>query len=229
MSERLTKKQLKQDRFLQTIYTAWAYAQDNVAVVVAGSVGVVALVVLGVRVGGSTIGGTERGNPEAERALSAARTQFLSGRPDAGLAALDDLRSRQGGTRAGKEATYLLANALYESGDYARALQVFQDFLRKPLHDDLMLDGARLAVAACREESGDLAAAAADYLVLWKESANPATRAQAGVAAARCAAAQGQNDRARELYQSVADAYSGSPEGQQAAFRLLEIEHSSAG
>lgn len=219
---RLTKKQLKHDKFLEAIYAAWAYAQDNIGVVIGGAVALIAIVVLGVRVGGSV--GGPHGNPEAERALSAARTQFLTGQGEAATAALEDVRRRYGSSAAGKEATLLLANSLYQAGDYARALTVFQDFLRKPLHDDLTRDNARLAIAACREETGDLAGASEGYREIWDTAFNPALRVQAAMAAARCERAQGQTDRAAALYRSVVADYPESPEADTARFLLLEIE-----
>jgi TolA-binding protein len=222
---RLTKKQLKQDRFLEAVFTAWAYARDNVAIVVGGALALVALIVLGVRVGG-TVAGAPQGDPDAERALSAARMQFLQGQPDAGAAALEEVRQRYGSSPVGREASLLLANSLYEAGQFAQALTVFQEYLRKPLHDDLTRDNARLAIAACREETGDLAGAMQAYED-WGAAANPALRAQAAMSAARCALALGQPDRAAGFYESVAERYPDSPEAETAKFRLLELRGTS--
>lgn len=223
---RLTKKQLKQDRFLEAVFTAWAYARDNMAIVVGGALALIALIVLGVRVGG-TVAGAPQGDPEAERALSAARMQFLQGQPDAGAAALEQVRQRYGSSPVGREASLLLANSLYEAGQFAQALTVFQEYLRKPLHDDLTRDNARLAIAACREETGDLPGAMQAYEEVWGTAANPALRAQAAMSAARCALAQGQPDRAADLYESVAERYPDSPEAETAKFRLLELRSAS--
>jgi tetratricopeptide (TPR) repeat protein len=219
---RLTKKQLKQDRFLEAVYQAWGYAQDNVAVVIGGVIALIALVALGVRVGGTVSG--PKGDPEAERALSDARMLFLAGQPDAGVAALEEVRKRHGGSAVGREATLLLANSLYESGQFEPALAVFQEYLRKPLHDDLTRDHARVAIASCREEMGDLAGAQQAYEEIWTTAANPALRVQGAMAAARCARAQSQADREAGFYRSVVETYPDCPEAELARFRLLEIE-----
>jgi len=220
---RLTKKQLKQDRFLEAVYSAWAYAQDNMAVVIGGAIALIAVIALGVRVGGTVAGGP-RGNPDAERALSAARMQFLTGQSDAGAAALEDVRKKYGGSPVGREATLLLANSLYESGQFAQALPVFEDFLKKPLHDDLTRDHARVAIAACREETGDVAGAVQAYREIWNTAKNPALRVQAAMAAARCSETQGNVDQAVSLYQGVADQYPDCPEAETARFRILELQ-----
>jgi TolA-binding protein len=224
VSERLTKKQLKHDQFLEGVYAVWAYAQDHIGVVIAGVAGVIVAVVLGVRVGGSAVGaGSAGGDPEAERALSMARTLFVSGQGETGVAALRELRERHRGSRAAREGTYLLGNALLESGDHAGAIQAFEDFLKEPLHGDLLQGGARLAIAACREESGDLASALEAYTALWKANETDGTRILAALGAGRCAETLGQWDGAAAAYQELADAFPQSPEAEEARYRLLEL------
>ena len=167
--------------------------------------------------------GTPAGNPEAERALSNARNLFMAGQADAGVQALQDLTGRYGDSRAGQEGAYLLANALYENGDFAGAQSAFESFLRDPLHDDLMIDGAKLAIAACKEEAGDLAGAGTSYDALWTSATSAGSRIQAGLGAARCAKARGQSEEAAKYYEQIADDYPNSPEAEDARFRLLEL------
>ncbi|GJM43625.1 MAG: hypothetical protein DHS20C21_04670 [Gemmatimonadota bacterium] len=222
MSERLSKKQLKEDHFLELVQSGLAYARDNVAIVVGGLVVFIAAVVLAVRVGGDASGRTG-GNPEADRALSEARTEFALGRMDTGIAALQAVRSNHGGSRAAKEAAYVLGNAYFESHDWANAQIAFEEFLSKPLYDDLMKDGARLAIAACKEESGDLAGAIADYRAIWDTGTHAGSRIQGAMSAARCSLRQGQPDQARELYQAVVDRHPDSPEAEDAKFELMAL------
>jgi TolA-binding protein len=226
MSERITKKRLKQDKFIDTVNDVLAYAQEHLPIVLLGIAGFVALVALAVRIGGTAAGGGERTRGrdlEAERALADARSSFMSGRLETGRDALEGVRSLHSRSRAAREATYLLGNALYELGDYARAQEVFQDFLKKPAYGDLLQDGARLAIAACKEETGDLSGATAEYRLLWDEGSTPAIRIEAAVAAARCAKAQGQLEEAKSLLQKVVDTYGGSPEAERARFAILQM------
>lgn len=223
MSERLTKRELKEDRFLDLVSKGGAYARDNVAIVVGGLVVFIAAVALAFRVGGSATGNGGPADPEAQQALSAARFEFQSGRLESGVAALESVRSQHGKTNAGREATYILANALFQSGDYARAQATFEEFLKEPLHGDLMRDGARLGVAACKEESGDLAGALTDYRTLATEGAHAGSRVQAAMSGARVARIQGESEEARRLFQQVVDAYPDAPEADDARFELLQL------
>ena len=219
MSERLTKRQLKHDRFLELMQEGMSYARDH-AFVVAGAVIVfIAAVTLAVRVAGTAVG-PRADNPDAQRALAAARTEFAMGRMDAGREALDQVTKSYGSSRAGREATYILANAYYESGDWAKASEAFEAFLRKPLYNDLLMDGAKLGIAACKEESGDLQGAYDAYKALWEGGHHLATRLDAAMAAARCAQGLGHPQDARTLYQAVVDAYPDAPTATEAKFAL---------
>jgi TolA-binding protein len=222
VSERLTKRQLKHDRFLEIVQEVLAYARTHAFVVVAVLAVFVAGVALAVRVAGQATGPRPQ-NPEAERALAAARTEFTLGRMDAGRAALEEVRTRHRNSRAGREATYILANAYFESGDWAQAAANFEQFLRKPLHDDLLHDGARQGLAACKEEAGDLSGALDAYRALWKDARHLATRLDAALSAARCARALGRPDEARTLYQAVLDAYPAAPAAAEARFALASL------
>jgi TolA-binding protein len=224
MSERLTKKQLKRDRFIEIVYTAVNYVRDHVGVAIGGVIALIAIIALGVKIGGSSTG-VQGGNSEAEKALAAAAGEYSLGRSDEGLAALQAVRTEHRGSRAAREATYLLGNAFYESGDYAQAKTMFEDFLKKPLYDDLLADGARFAIAACSEELGDLAGAAEGYGAIWNApKSQPAMRIQAGLAAARCARFQGDKDRAIQIYDTIIEKYPVAPEAAQARFESLLLK-----
>ncbi|MFN8179553.1 MAG: tetratricopeptide repeat protein [bacterium] len=222
MSERLTKRQLKHDQFLEFLQEAAVFARHHAFYVAAGLIVFVAAVALAVRIGGSAAG-PRVDNSGAEKALSEARTQFAMGQMDAGRKALEQLRASHGGARAGREATYILANAYYESGDWAKAADAFRAFLDKPLYKDLMLDGAHMGLAACKEQSGDVAGALEDYKKLWTAALQPGTRIEAALSAARCARALGRPADARAMYQALIDAYPDATPAQDARFGLMTL------
>jgi len=221
MSQRLTRKQLKRDRFIEMATTVGAYVRDNVAVAIGGVVALVAIIALGVKIGGSEAG-NGGGNSEADRALASAAGEYSAGDLDAGVAALQAVRTEHRGSRAAREATYLLGNALFEAGDFSQARTMFEEFLKKPLYDDLLADGARIAVAACREETEDIAGAAADYRALWNApGTQSALRVQAGLAAARCARSLGDMAQALAIYDGIAAKFPLAPEVPQAKFEAM--------
>jgi TolA-binding protein len=222
VSERLTKRQLKHDQFLEFLQEAAVFARAHAFYVAAGLAVFVAAVALAVRIGGSAAG-PRVDNSAAEKSLSEARTEFALGRMDSGRQALEQLRSSHGSSRAGREATYILANAYYESGDWAKAADAFRAFLDKPLYHDLLLDGARMGLAACKEQSGDVPGALEDYKKLWTGALQPGSRIEAALAAARCARALGRAADARALYQALIDAYPDATAAQDAKFGLMTL------
>jgi TolA-binding protein len=219
---RLTRKQLKQDHFIDFVQRAAAYTRENTVVVVIGVLVFVAAVAAAVRIGGQAAGVGE-GDPESARALSAARQQFSVAGLEAGAAALEQVRTEYRRSEAGREATYVLANAYFEMGDWAKAEQTYREFLAKPLHDDLLKDGALLGIAACKREAGDLTGAAEDYRAIWESGTSAGSRIDAALAAARIAREIGQPDEARRLYDAVVSAFPDAPETERARFELLRL------
>jgi tetratricopeptide (TPR) repeat protein len=223
MSERLTRRELKRDQFLEGVLSAVTWARQHLLVAVGAAVVLIAAITLAVRIGGSAAG-TVRVDEKAERALSEARTQFMKSGPTAGLPALEAVRDAHSGSRAAREATLLVANTYFENGDYAKAQATYEDFLKKPLYDDLMIDGAKLGIAACQEEQANLAGATAKYQEIWKSGKTPGTRLQGALGAARTEEAAGNVDRAIQLYQEAIDAYPKAPEAEEARFEKMRLE-----
>jgi TolA-binding protein len=205
------------------VLAALAWARGHLFIAVAAALVVIAAVTLAVRIAGSAAG-TGHVDVKAEKALADARLEFSKGGVAAGTAALEKVREDHSGSRAGREATFLLANTYFETGDYTRALSTYEEFLKRPLHDDLLVDGATTGIAACQEEMGNQEAAAATYLGVWNSGHTPAARLQAALGAARCYEAVGKIDQALQTYQEVIDKFPEAPESDDARFEKLRLE-----
>ena len=223
MSERLTRRELKRDQFLEGVLSGLAWARQHLLAAGAAALVLVAIVTLAVRIGGSAAGVT-RVDEKAEKSLAEARSQFVSGGVPAGVTALEGVRENHRGSRAAREATFLLGNSYFESGDYAKAQATYEEFLKKPLHDDLLVDGAKLGIAASQEEQGNREGAAATYLDVWKTGNTPATRLHGALGAARIHEADGKIDQAIQIYQEAIDAYPEAPEAEDARFEKMRLE-----
>ena len=223
MSERLTRRELKRDQFLEAVMSGISWAREHLLVAGAAALVLVAIVTVAVRIGGSAAG-TVRVDEKAERSLAEARTQFAKSGSAAGITALETVRDSHSGSRAAREATFLLGNSYYEAGEYAKSLAAYEQFLKKPLYDDLIVDGAKLGVAASQEELGNRGAATATYLEIWKSGKTPATRLHAAFGAARNEEADGNIDHAIQIYQEAVDAYPEAPEAEDARFEILRLQ-----
>lgn len=223
MAERLTRKQLKEDRFVDLVAQGVDYARENTVVVVIAAVVFIGAVAAAIQIGGQAAGaGAETDSPGAQ-ALSQARQAFLGGNLEAGASALEQVRADHARSDAGREATYILGNTYLQLGDYTKAEETYREFLAKPLHDDLMVDGAKLGIAAAKEEAGDLSGAAAEYRQVWESGVTPGARIQGAMSSARLLATLGQSAAAKELLQAIVDTYPATPAAEQAEFRLMSL------
>jgi TolA-binding protein len=223
MSERLTRRELKKDQFLEAVLAGVTWAKSHVLVAATIGLVVIMAVTLAVRVAGSSAT-NGRGNPKAERALAEARAAFGTGGLPAGISALESVRSKHGRSAAGREATYLLGNALFEAGEFQKSKEAYEEYLRHPAYGDLMRDGASLGIAGCLEELGDHASAAKAYREIWETGRTPAAKAQAALASARCMNTQGATAEALGMYKDLIAAYPDSPEAAEAQFALQRVE-----
>jgi len=223
MSERLTRRELKRDQFLEAVLSGVAWARQHLLAASAAALVLVAIVTIAVRIGGSAAGVT-RVDEKAEKSLAEARSQFAAGGVPAGMTALESVREKHGGSRAAREATFLLANSYYEAGDYVKAQTMYEEFLKKPLYDDLLVDGAKLGIAASQEEQGNREAAVATYLDIWKSGTTPAARLHGALGAARAYEADGKIDQALKTYQDAIEAYPEAPETEDARFEKMRLE-----
>ncbi|MDP7031627.1 MAG: tetratricopeptide repeat protein [Gemmatimonadota bacterium] len=225
MSDKLTRKQLKEDHFVDAVMTAWAKAQERPIVAVLALVGVIAIVSIGVRVGREATGAASL-NPVAQSALSTARMELAFGRLEEGVESLQAVVQDHPGTEAARESTYLRATALFEAGRFAEAADGFRDFAADPFLDDLLIDGAHLGLAASLEELGDMAAAMEQYLRVWADGKTPATRIDGCLGAARIARSLGDGQRATELLKGLLEAYPNCPEAPVVEYSLAELASS---
>jgi len=223
MSERLTRRELKRDQFLEGVMSGLAWARQHLLVAVGAALVLVAVVTVAVRIGGSAAG-TVGVDEKAERALAEARTQFAKSGSSAGITALEQLREKHSGSRAGREAAFLLGNAYYEAGEYAKSLAAYEQFLKKPIYDDLIVDGAKLGIAAAQEELGNRPAATSTYLEIWKSGKTPATRLQGAFGAAHNEETDGNITHAIQIYKDAIAAYPDAPEAEEARFELMRLE-----
>jgi TolA-binding protein len=228
MAERITRRQLKEDHFVDMVGRAAAYARENTVVVVIAVLVFIAAITAAVRIGGQAAG-VGKGDSESAQALSQARQQFLTGSLESGAAALEQVRKEFGRTPEGREATYILANTYLQMGEPAKAEATYREFLERPLLDGLLHDGALLGIAAAREEAGNAAGALESYREVWEQGRTPGARLSGALAAGRVALDMGRTEEARTVYQAVVDTFPESPEADDARFALLRLDarHSS--
>ena len=161
-AQKLTKKDLKQDSFVDWAEKTLEFLQAN-----ATSVGIVLLVAVVLLVGGSYVRkGQQAARAEASYMLY--QGQMLLGQGDYAIALgpLQECVEKHGGTEFGKYARLSLVQARAGTGDHANALVKIDEYLgevdrKHPVHADL-----KLLQAYVLADAGQFAEAAAALEVL---------------------------------------------------------------
>ncbi|HEX6537078.1 MAG TPA: tetratricopeptide repeat protein [Gemmatimonadaceae bacterium] len=161
----------------------------------------------------------------ASAALAQAEQAVGAGNLALAQSDLDKIVSRYGGTVPGKQAILVLAQVLYDRGQYAQGIQQLQKLVDSD--DAYLRAGALNLIGAGYEQQAKYADAAASYRKAADATAYPADRDQYLASAARALTSAGKTAEAKEIWSKLA-ADPTSPTAAEARVRLGEIEAKAA-
>lgn len=153
--KRLSKKQLRRDRFVESTFD-WAHWAETHRNQVIGGVVAAALLVVGFLVYRNMAANAEA---EAAKDYLTARQSYDAGNFPLAASDLQDFLSRHGGSDFADDAQFFLASAYYRAGQTQEAVQTLRDFLDHRKGSPFAQNARRL-LAAAYQDSGqyDLAA-----------------------------------------------------------------------
>ena len=129
--KKITKKEIKHDPFLESIYKAKEYFEENKQLITRIGVGIVAVVVIVL-----ILNKNSKAEKEAsEAALGKAFVNLSIGDRDNGLLQLELLVDDYSGSEAAQRSLFMLARLYYEQKDYLTAESNLQDFLDDPTEE----------------------------------------------------------------------------------------------
>lgn len=213
--KRLSKKQLKSDKFVQRTFDWAHWAETHRNQVIAGVIGAVVL-------GGAFFvyrAMAQSAEEEAARSYGEARQAYFAGNYQLAASDLAGFVGRHGDTRYGDDARFFLADALYEAGDAEGAVRALQEFLDR--HEDSpFAASAKTLLGAAYLSLGRYAQAVGAYEAALEDASHDAERIQIRRALAHVYRAQKQTDQAVAQYRAILDL---SPEGKAATEARREI------
>jgi predicted negative regulator of RcsB-dependent stress response len=216
--KRLSKKQLKSDRFVQRTFDWAHWAETHRNQVIAGVVGIVVL-------GGAFFvyrAMAQSAEEEAARNYGEARQAYFAGNYQLAASDLEGFIRRHGDSRYGDDAQFFLADALYEAGDAAGAVKGLQEFLDR--HEDSpFAASARTLLGAAYLKLGQYPQAVAAYEAALEEASHDAERIQIRQALADVYQAQEQNDQAVAQYRAILELAPESPAATDARREIAEL------
>ncbi len=219
--KRISKKQIKEDKLVTTVFKASEYVQKNPTRFVIGGVAVAVIFIAVVLM----IWSADRKENEAIALLARAHLAFDSGQMDDAIGNLKNLAETYSGTESGAQATFILANYNFQEKNYAEAQSYYNKVIAGYDKDKMVLSSAVAGAAACKEIDGDRLEAGRLYLeaarVFPDELWAPHYLLRAGVNFV----AAGDTASAKIAYSEIESSYGGSLQANKARRSLAEISY----
>ncbi len=164
--KKLTKKELKEDKFVKTAMETRAFIEDNIKQVsiVTGIVfGLFILIMIYSYVHSQT-------KEQSFTLLGEAQIEFQNMNYSKTKALLNRLEDEYAGTEASEQGLFLLGNLEYQQGNIEQAAEAYQSFINSYDGSEILLAAGYAGYAACMEKQGKYEEAA-QYYVKAKEAA----------------------------------------------------------
>lgn len=204
---RVTRREMKQDRFILFLYEAGAFiVQYTREIVIA-----VLLVAVSALLGYWYSSSRQTWLENAARAIAPARTAMQQERYAEAIPVFERVRKEYGGSPAAAEAALGLADAYFRTGKPDEAKTLYQAYLDEYEGDDEILTiSARAGIAACEEQKKNYEEAARQYRQLAERYPDSFLAPRFLIDAGRCYQAADQTAQAKDMYDRVVTAYADS-------------------
>ncbi len=156
---KLTRRQIKEDKFATFMLTAKNRFEENWQYYVIGAVAVILAVVAVVYYVNSSASGRE----EAAKKYSEALASSGSGNNQVAILNLQQIVDQNADATTTRQAVFMLGQLNLESRNYPEATRYFEQFASKYRDDKLMYAAALAGLGVCAENQGQYADAAAKY------------------------------------------------------------------
>lgn len=208
---KLSRKELKEDRFEKVVEEVWGYTKAHLEIVGGGALAVVILILAAVLF----FQNQAKSEDEAVLLLDNARGGFLQAASPQDLqnaiSQFETLSKRFGSTSSGRQALLYLGLSYRRAAAYDKAIPYLSNFVSKREKNDLLRAAGEEALAACYEDKGDVQEAAKLYDRMARNfSQEPLTAGRALLSAGRCFQDLKDYASARKRYQEVLDRYPSS-------------------
>ena len=216
--KRLTKKQIKEDKFVTYYFKAQDFVSQNSRYIMWALIGIPVVIFASFIL--SNI--QQKKEQSANIELSKGRIDYFAENYESAISTLNKLVENYGGTKKGKKGLYYLANAHFLSKDFDEAERNFRKFLDESNDRDLRVS-ALAGIAACQEERGDFSAAAETYKEAAEQYEDGFMAAQNLYDSARCFSLSGKTREAAGILTKLIENYSSSQIKNEAEILLAEL------
>jgi TolA-binding protein len=219
--KRITKAQMKQDRFMSVTLQSGEYIQKHKNQFIIGAAAVVALILIVIFINYNNKGK----NADAVEMLG--KAQLAAAMQQSALAVTDyrNIIEQYGSTKVADKACYYLAELYFQQKNYDTASIYFNMFIDKYGKDKMLLASAYGAAGACAEQKQDFTKAGEMFFKGGQTAESELQSPDMFMASGRNYAAAGKLDEAKNAYQQIIDKYKRSANFSNARKKLAEIEY----
>jgi outer membrane protein assembly factor BamD (BamD/ComL family) len=219
MNQKLTKRDIKQDKFVTSMLRAQEYFLENSTRLF----GVIAAVVVVVVVALLLVSSGRKKEREAQEAFGRAAVEFRAGNFQLAAVDFQSVVDNFGGTDAARLASLYLADAYFQLENYDQAEKYYRLHLDKYAFDDLLTANATAGLAHCLRAKGSMKEAGEKFFEVYKRFPSSHLSKDCLFLAINSFAAAGDAKAAREAY----DIFSRFPGESQRVLeaKQLMVEH----
>jgi TolA-binding protein len=203
---KITKRQLKEDKFTTFMLQSKDRLQDNWQFFIIGAVVVILAVVAVIYFFESKSKASEESGARFAQALM----DYRGGNNQVAVLGFAQIVEDYGDQPVAEYATYLLGNANYRQRNYEEAIRYFQEYLSRYKGDLLVRSGALAGIAACREDQGQFQEAGDRYEAAVAEYPDGPQAGDYHLSAMRCYLAAGNKEKAQEHLTVLRDTFRGT-------------------
>lgn len=217
--KKITKKELKEDKFVETAMNVQAYINDNlkqVTAVVTIVLAVFALIMVYNYVHGQTVS-------KSATLLGEAQLEYQNLNYTKARNLLNRLIEDYSGTDAAAQGQFLLGNLNYQQEKYDEAAAEYLAFADAYSGSDILVSSAYAGYAACMEKLGKYDQAISYYIKAQGEAPDFVEAANYLYLAALNCLNVNDLQKARELFTQIREDYKDSPRDKDAQAKLILI------
>jgi len=217
--KKITKKELKEDKFVQTAMNARAYVEDNykqVTILTAVVFGLFLLIM-----GYNYV--NEQTSEKSSTQLGKAQLEYQNMNYTKAKNLLAQLQDEYSGTEAADQGLFLLGNLYYQQDQIDEAAQAYDEFTSSYSGSNILVASGYAGYAACQEKKENYGEAAEYYQKAQKAAPNFVEAANYLYLAALNYISIEQHDDARDILQRIVKDYEESQRFDDAKAQLILI------
>jgi len=215
---RITKKEMKQDKFVTYSLKVSEWIQKHLNEVLMGAGGVILVAVIMFFIFSSQA----KRERKASELLGRANLELQAGNIGQAVTDLQTVVNKYGGTKSAGKASFFLASAYFYAKDFVQAQSMFEKYLKKYKEDVLLTASAQAGIADCHMQRGNFIQAGEDFLKAASLTPQSFLAPQYLIKAAFAYLKADQKDKAREALNILIKEYPDSPEVHRAKIQLAE-------